>query len=89
MDVIYGTSQKTYSLYPTEFVLDPSEQEFPVSGLSHRTKFDVATRVKLPFDNTWFDVAPGFSGHIPLPKMGVLHANYMAAVTSAVKNQKP
>lgn len=87
VEVIYGTSQKVSTLYPTEFVLDPSDSAFSVSGLSHRTKFDVATTVKLPFDNVWFGTAPGLSGHIPLPKMGVLHASYMAALQAAVKRR--
>jgi hypothetical protein len=81
--VVYGTSQKTDKIYPGEFVLDPNDAGFADSGLSHRTKFNLSTQVKLPFSHGWFDQAPGFAGHIPLPKMGVLHPSYMAAAIAA------
>ncbi|MBP7606992.1 MAG: type II toxin-antitoxin system PemK/MazF family toxin [Giesbergeria sp.] len=81
--VVYGTSQKTDKIYPGEFVLDPNDAGFPDSGLSYRTKFNLNAQVKLPFSHEWFEKAPGFAGHIPLPKMGVLHPSYMAAVTAA------
>lgn len=89
ISVVYGTSQKTNKIYPTEFVLDPSDPGFPSSGLSFRTKFDVAVQVQLPFDSDWFAAAHGPQVNSPLPKMGVLHASYMAAVTAAVKNISP
>lgn len=50
--VAYGTTQKTVQRYPTEFVLDPSDFGFAASGLSYRTKFDLAVIVQLPFDST-------------------------------------
>lgn len=81
--VVYGTSQKTDKIYPGEFVLDPNDAGFADSGLSYRTKFNLSTQVKLPFSHGWFDQAPGFAGHIPLPKMGVLHPSYMAAAIAA------
>ena len=84
--VVYGTTQKTNNIYPSEFVLDPADPGFPSSGLSYRTKFDVAALVQLPFDSDWFAAAPGPYVNSPLPKMGVLHASYMAAVGAAVKN---
>lgn len=85
MTVAYGTSQKTDKIYPGEFVLDPNDAGFPVSGLSYRTKFDLNLnrQATLPFDHEWFDKAPGITGHIPLPKMGVLHPSYMRAVIAA------
>ena len=86
--VVYGTSQKTNQMYPTEFVLDPADPGFSCSGLSYRTKFNVAEIVQLPFDSDWFGVAPGPETHSPLPKMGVLHASYMPAVVAARKRAK-
>lgn len=83
--MVYGTSQKTDHIYPTEVVLDPTDPGFAVSGLSHRTKFDVANQVQLPFDSDWFEPAPGPQTNIPLPKMGILHPSYMPAIASAVK----
>ncbi len=59
ISVVYGTSQKTTLIYPTEVVLDPADPGFAISGLSHRTKFDVAHQVQLPFDSDWFEPRPG------------------------------
>lgn len=89
VSVVYGTSQKTHNLYPTEIALDPADPGFPSSGLSHRTKFDVAVQVQLPFDSDWFESAPGPQINSPLPKMGILHPSYMPALGNAVKNIKP
>lgn len=89
VSVVYGTSQKTRRIYPTEFVLDPADPGFPACGLSHRTKFDVAHQVQLPFDSDWFAPAPGLPTHLPLPKMGVLHPSYMAALAAAVQRIRP
>lgn len=86
ISVVYGTSQKTNKIYPTEVALDPTDPGFASSGLSHRTKFDVATQVQLPFDSDWFDAAPGPQINSPLPKMGVLHPSYMPTIAVAVKN---
>lgn len=87
--VVYGTSQKTRRLYPTEFVLDPADAGFVVSGLSHRTKFDLAVLVQLPFNTQWFAPAPGSVPQSPLPKMGVLHPSYMAVASAARGRVKP
>ncbi|MGV7211197.1 type II toxin-antitoxin system PemK/MazF family toxin [Oxalobacteraceae bacterium A2-2] len=89
VSVVYGTSQKTHRLYPTEVALDPADSGFSSSGLSHRTKFDVAVQVQLPFDSDWFAPAPGPGVHSPLPKMGILHPSYMAAIANAVKRSQP
>lgn len=78
-----GPARKLTKYTPGEFVLDPNDAGFPDSGLSYRTKFNLNAQVKLPFSHEWFEKAPGFAGHIPLPKMGVLHPSYMAAVTAA------
>ncbi len=86
--VVYGTSQKADKLYATEIVLDPGDGGFASSGLSHRTEFDLARQVKLPFDSDWFAVSPGPLVNSPLPKMGLLHPSYMAAVSAALKHVK-
>lgn len=88
VSVAYGTSQKTTTLYPTEFVLDPNDPGFPPSGLSHRTKFDLGNLVQLSFDTDWFEPAPGSPGHVPPPKMGILHSYYMAAVQTAAQARR-
>ena len=81
--VVYGTSQKTHALYPTEFVLDPGDVNFAVSGLSLRTKFDMAHQVKVPFDADWFAVAPGLVPNLPVPKLGILHPSYVRLAREA------
>jgi hypothetical protein len=89
ISVVYGTSRKTNQIYATEIVLDPADPGFSISGLSHRSKFDVAHQVQLPFDSDWFEPAPGPQSNTPLPKMGVLHPSYMPAIAAAVKKIRP
>jgi len=88
VSVVYGTSQKTEKIYPTEILLAPSDKGFSASGLSHPTKFDVAVMVQLPFDSEWFGAAPGEKINSPVPKMGTLHISYMQAIEKALKNKK-
>lgn len=83
VQVAYGTSQKTDRLYPGEFVMDPSDAGFPASGLSFRTKFDLAHHEKIPFDSDWFKQAPGIYATSPLPKMGIVHPSYFKAAKKA------
>lgn len=86
--VVYGTSQKTGTLYPTEFVLDPNDANFSVSGLSLRTKFDMAHQVKLAFNTDWFAPAPGLMPNMPLPKMGILHPSYVRLAREAAARKR-
>ena len=81
--VAYGTTQRTDKVYPGEFVLDPQEPGFSLSGLTARTKFDLGRTVQLPFDSNWFDSAPGVHINSPLPKMGTLHPSYMQVAADA------
>lgn len=87
--VVYGTSQKTNRIYPTEFVIDPADAGYAVSGLSFRTKFDMDRELKLPFDSDWFAPAPGLTPQLPLPKLGVLHACFWKAAKAASANASP
>lgn len=82
VEVIYGTSKKTTRIYPSEFVLDPSDIGFKISGLSYRTKFDFRQKVKLPFDSDWFSQAPNVVNS-PLPKLGTLHSCYYKMASAA------
>jgi hypothetical protein len=87
--IAYGTSQKTEKVYPGEFVLDPADAGFSLSGLGQRTKFDLNNTVNLFFDSDWF--APNQSVHAstPLPKMGRLDISYMSLVQKAGNAVKP
>lgn len=86
--VAYGTSQKTNNIYPGEFVLDPSDPGFHLSGLDVRTKFDLNRTEQLPFDSDWFPSAPGVHIATPLPKMGTLHPCYVPVVTNAYRESR-
>jgi mRNA-degrading endonuclease toxin of MazEF toxin-antitoxin module len=77
VSIAYGTSQKTYNIYPKEFVLDPADSGFPASGLAVRTKFDLNNIVKVPFNSEWFSINRNVYASIPLPKIGILHPSYM------------
>lgn len=81
--IAYGTSQRTERLFPGEFVLDPNDPGFPLSGLGCKTKFDLSRTVQLPFNSNWFDPAPGVHTNSPLPKLGTLHPSYMVAANDA------
>ncbi|WPO98183.1 type II toxin-antitoxin system PemK/MazF family toxin [Pseudomonas sp. HR96] len=81
--VCYGTSQKTDRIYPGEFVLDPDDDGFPLSGLGARTKFDLNHTFDLAFDTDWFAMHSSLVPAIPLPKMGSLHSSYMQAIKKA------
>lgn len=88
VEVAYGTSQRTDKIYPGEFVLDPSDPGFSLSGLTTRTKFDLTRTVQLPFDSAWFTPAPGPYVSSPLPKMGTLHISYSQAANDAWEKVK-
>lgn len=81
--VAYGTSVRTDKLYPGEFVLDPSDPGFSLSGLSYRTKFNLDRVAQLPFDSEWFTPVSSVYVSSPLPKLGTLHPSYAAAYFAA------
>lgn len=82
--VAYGTRQKTNKLYPGEFVLDPADAGFALSGLAARTKFDLSQCVTVQFDSDWFAPHQSVYASTPLPRMGTLHSSYMQAVQTAL-----
>jgi hypothetical protein len=81
--VAYGTSQKLAQLYSGEFVITERDgAAFRIAGLSYPTKFNFKRRIELPFDETYFGVAPGapFGQN---PKLGTLHPSLMRRVAAA------
>lgn len=88
VQLIYGTTQRTTTLYPSEFVMDPADAGFSTSGLSFRTKFDFNKRVTLKFDSDWFAPAPGLPKNIPLPKLGAMHSCYYGSAKKAFENSR-
>jgi hypothetical protein len=83
--IAYGTTQKTEKLYPGEFVLDPADAGFLLSGLTQRTKFDLNNEVEVFFDSDWFAPNQSVYASTPLPKMGRLDISYFPAVQKAAK----
>jgi mRNA-degrading endonuclease toxin of MazEF toxin-antitoxin module len=86
--VAYGTSQKTDRIYPTEFLIDSTDPNFALTGLSVPTKFDMAHQVQIPFSADWVTKAPSPLPNIPLPKLGVLPANLVKAAREAAGKRK-
>jgi hypothetical protein len=83
--VCFGTSQKTNTLYPGEFLISNRDPGFVHSGLDRSTKFDMTRSAKLPFDDNWFVVAPGLTPQSPAPKLGIMHPSYFQIASAAAK----
>lgn len=86
--VAYGTSQKTDRIYPTEFLIDSNDPNFALTGLSVPTKFDMANQEKIPFNSDWVAKAPSPFPNTPLPKLGVLPANFVKVAREAAGRRK-
>lgn len=81
--VAYGTSQKVTELYTGEFIITRADGEaFRAAGLSFDTKFNLGRRVKLPFNDEYFDIPPG-APHGQQPKLGVLHPSLIRRAAAA------
>lgn len=87
--VCFGTSQKTQTLYPGEFLIASSDPGFSVSGLDRSTKFDTSRRAQLPFNDEWFMAAPGLSPQSPSPKLGIMHPCYSQIAVAAAQAKPP
>ena len=86
VQVAYGTSQRTTTLYRGEFAIlrgnNPAAYE--ASNLSFDTKFDLRQILELPFSTEWFSVPPA-APHGQIPKLGTLHPSMVRAVQAAFK----
>lgn len=83
--VAAGTSRKVLpgQVYPWEFLLEHENSgSFLASGLSYSTKFNVRNVLELPYTSEYFEPPPNPSFG-KNPKLGVLHASYMAALRAA------
>lgn len=88
VEVAYGTSQKTDRLYTGEFLIGPEDGDaYRAAGLSFPTKFNLAKRLELPYDDQWFAVAPG-APFGQSPKLGVLHPSLMRRARSAFEARR-
>ena len=88
VEVAYGTSRRTDTLYAGEFAIVPSDQAaYAAAGLSYPTKFDLGATFELDFNDTWFAVAPG-APYGQTPKLGVLHPSLLRRVQAAGRAAK-
>jgi mRNA-degrading endonuclease toxin of MazEF toxin-antitoxin module len=85
--VAYATTQKATKVFPGEFLMEAGGG----TGLTEATKFDLVNHRRLPFNDVWFEQAPGKSpAH---PRRGKLNLEDVAvkrkiqAAISEAKNQ--
>ena len=84
VNVAYGTSQKTNSLFAGKFKIAKAEHPaaYASAGLSFGTKFNLKSVCELPFNSDYFSVPP-HAPHGQTPKMGLLHPSMVREATSA------
>ena len=84
VQVVYGTSRRTTTLYRGEFSIlrDRNPVAFAEAGLSYDTKFDLKQVLGLPYNSDWFSVSPA-SRYGQTPKLGTLHPALVHVVESA------
>ena len=84
--VVYGTSQRTTTLYRGEFSILRSRNPaaYQAAGLSYDTKFDLKQTLDLPYTTDWFAVPPA-APHGQSPKLGTLHPSLVRVVEAAYR----
>ena len=86
VQVAYGTSQRTKTLYSGKFsilsALNPAA--YQAAGLSYDTKFNLKQAIDLPYTAEWFSVPPG-APHGQIPRLGTLHPSLVPAVQAAYR----
>ncbi|MEK6807267.1 MAG: hypothetical protein AABY95_11545 [Pseudomonadota bacterium] len=86
-----GTSRKTGpgQVLAWEFLIERDDGgPFRASGLSYSTKFNLRNTLELPYTSEFFEPAP----QRPFgrtPKLGILHAIYLAALKAVARNLSP
>ena len=86
VQVAYGTSQKTRTLYGGEFAIyrQLNAAAYEAANLSFDTKFNLKQLIDLPFSTEWFSVPPA-APNGQIPKLGVLHPSMVRTVEAAYK----
>lgn len=84
VQVAYGTSQKTRTLYSGEFAIyrETNAAAYEAANLSFDTKFNLKQLIDLPFSTEWFSVPPA-APNGQIPKLGVLHPSMVRVVEAA------
>jgi len=83
--VAAGTSRKVMArqVHPWELLVESDgSSAFQASGLSYTTKFNVRNTLELPYTATFFEPPPQ-RPYGSTPRLGSLHASYMAALRAA------
>lgn len=83
--VASGTSGRVEpgQVFPWEFLIERDEGgPFQATGLSYTTKFNVRNTLDLPYTSEFFGPPPK-QPFGKIPKFGVLHATYVAALSIA------
>ena len=86
VDVVYGTSQRTTTLYRGEFAILRSKDvaAYEAAGLSYDTNFDLKQIVNLPYNTDWYSVPPGVRPG-ETTRLGTLHPSLVRRVESAFR----
>ena len=60
VNVAYGTSQRTTTLYSGEFsfLRERNPTAYQTAGLSYDTKFNLKQAIDLPYNTDWFSLPP-------------------------------
>jgi hypothetical protein len=87
--ILYGTSQRTTTLYRGEFSILRARNAaaYEAAGLSYDTQFDLRQSLDLPYATEWFSVPPA-APHGQSPKLGTLHPSLVRAVQAAFRAAK-
>lgn len=90
VEIAYGTSQRTTTLYSGEFSILRARNPaaYQAAGLSYDTKFDLKQTIELPYTTEWFSVPPA-APHGQTPKLGTLHPSLVPAVQAAYGASTP
>jgi hypothetical protein len=86
VNVAYGTSQRTTTLYSGEFSIlrERNPTAYQTAGLSYDTKFNLKQALDLPYNTDWFSVPPA-APQGQIPNLGSLHASLVPAVQAAYR----
>ena len=86
VQVAYGTSKRTTTLYRGEFAIlrRGGEAVFLSAGLSMDTKFYLRQMAALPYNSDWFSVPPAAPCG-QTPKLGFLHPSLVHSLAAAYR----
>ena len=76
-------NNSTDDLRSGEFLIARADRDaYHLAGLSYPTKFNLKSRVELPYDREWFAVLPA-APFGQIPKLGTLHPALITRVKAA------